>query len=82
MRNLVLFPANCLSPWARVHSIPALCAEYVAALEAPDLVVIHEQVQAYGTLTEVAVNEDGRCCRWPDTHLALQGGFTGLEPNS
>eukprot|EP00959_Pyramimonas_sp_CCMP1952_P381772 7999881-Pyramimonas_sp.AAC.1 len=63
------------------HSIPALCVESVAALEPPDLVVVHELVQAYGTLAEVAVTDDGRCCRWPGTRLTLQGGLTSLEPN-
>eukprot|EP00959_Pyramimonas_sp_CCMP1952_P299888 6272549-Pyramimonas_sp.AAC.1 len=64
------------------HSIPTLCVEYVAALEAPNRVVVHELVQAYGTLTEVDVTDDGRRCRWPDTRLTLQGGFTSLEPSS
>eukprot|EP00959_Pyramimonas_sp_CCMP1952_P026161 549363-Pyramimonas_sp.AAC.1 len=63
------------------HSIPALCVEYVAALEPPDLVAVHELARAYGTLTEIAVTDDGQCCQWPDTRLTLQGGFTSLEPN-
>eukprot|EP00959_Pyramimonas_sp_CCMP1952_P037551 786528-Pyramimonas_sp.AAC.1 len=61
------------------HTIPALCVEYVAALETPDLVAIHEQVHAYGTLTGIAATGDGRRCRWPDAHLTLQSGFSSFE---
>eukprot|EP00959_Pyramimonas_sp_CCMP1952_P158618 3317863-Pyramimonas_sp.AAC.1 len=39
------------------HAIPTLCVEYAAALETPDLVVIHEQVQSYGGLTAIAVTD-------------------------
>eukprot|EP00959_Pyramimonas_sp_CCMP1952_P366751 7681239-Pyramimonas_sp.AAC.1 len=63
------------------HSIPVLCVEYVAALEPPGFIVVHEMAQANGALVEVAVTGDGRCCRWPDTRLTLQGGFTSLVPN-
>eukprot|EP00959_Pyramimonas_sp_CCMP1952_P242459 5067823-Pyramimonas_sp.AAC.1 len=62
--------------------IPAVCVEYVAALEPPDF--YHgssKNVQAYGALVEVAVTDDGRCCRWPGTRLTLQGALTSLVPN-
>eukprot|EP00959_Pyramimonas_sp_CCMP1952_P328497 6877188-Pyramimonas_sp.AAC.1 len=63
------------------HSIRTLCVEYASALEPPDFIVVHEMVQACGTLVEVAVTDDGWCCRWPDTRLTLQGGLTSLAPN-
>eukprot|EP00959_Pyramimonas_sp_CCMP1952_P238307 4979972-Pyramimonas_sp.AAC.1 len=40
------------------HSDPALRMEYAAALKPPDLVVIDELAQAYGTLVEVNVAHD------------------------
>eukprot|EP00959_Pyramimonas_sp_CCMP1952_P126706 2650063-Pyramimonas_sp.AAC.1 len=61
-----IFPANSIH-MSMCNSTPALCVEYVAALEPPDFIVVHEMVQAYGALVEVAVTDDGRCCRWPDT---------------
>eukprot|EP00959_Pyramimonas_sp_CCMP1952_P415540 8707054-Pyramimonas_sp.AAC.1 len=60
------------------HSIPALCMKDAATLKPPDLVVINEVAQAYGTLVEVTVTDDRWCCRWPDARLAFQRGLTNL----
>eukprot|EP00959_Pyramimonas_sp_CCMP1952_P059649 1245785-Pyramimonas_sp.AAC.1 len=60
------------------NSAPALRMEYVTALEPPDLVAMHEMVQAYGTLVKVTVADNWRCCRWPDARLALQSSFANL----
>eukprot|EP00959_Pyramimonas_sp_CCMP1952_P325101 6804917-Pyramimonas_sp.AAC.1 len=47
-------------------------------LKHPDLIVMHEVVQAYGTLVKDTVADDRWCCRWPDTRLALQSSCTKL----
>eukprot|EP00959_Pyramimonas_sp_CCMP1952_P266779 5577355-Pyramimonas_sp.AAC.1 len=52
--------------------------EYVATLKPPDLVAMHGVVHAYGTLVKATVADDWRCCRWPDTRLALQDSFANL----
>eukprot|EP00959_Pyramimonas_sp_CCMP1952_P296607 6204865-Pyramimonas_sp.AAC.1 len=52
--------------------MPPRCVAYVAALEPPDFIVVHEMVQAYSAFVEVAVADDGWCCRWPETRLALK----------
>eukprot|EP00959_Pyramimonas_sp_CCMP1952_P472629 9500347-Pyramimonas_sp.AAC.1 len=53
-------------------SAPALRMENVTTLKPPDLVAMHEVVQAYGTHVKITVASDRRRCRWPDTRLALQ----------
>eukprot|EP00959_Pyramimonas_sp_CCMP1952_P227201 4750434-Pyramimonas_sp.AAC.1 len=55
------------------NSASARCMEYTTTLKPPELVAIHEVIQGYGTLAD-----DWRCCRWPDTRLALQSSFTNL----
>eukprot|EP00959_Pyramimonas_sp_CCMP1952_P043925 917825-Pyramimonas_sp.AAC.1 len=57
------------------NSAPALRMEYVTTLKPPDLVATHEVARAYGTLMKNPVADDRRCCRWPDTRLALQSSF-------
>eukprot|EP00959_Pyramimonas_sp_CCMP1952_P171690 3587719-Pyramimonas_sp.AAC.1 len=56
-----MFPANCLSTCA-CATRSQHCAWNMAALEPPDLIVVHEMAQADGTHVEVAVTDDGRCC--------------------
>eukprot|EP00959_Pyramimonas_sp_CCMP1952_P200029 4183819-Pyramimonas_sp.AAC.1 len=55
--------------------------EYVTTLKPPNLVAMHEVIQTYGALVKVAVADDWRCCRWPDTRPALQNGFTNFMSN-
>eukprot|EP00959_Pyramimonas_sp_CCMP1952_P097083 2029231-Pyramimonas_sp.AAC.1 len=55
--------------------------ESVATLKPPDLVAMHEIIQVDGTLVKATVADDWRCCRWPDTSLALQNNFINLMPN-
>eukprot|EP00959_Pyramimonas_sp_CCMP1952_P246507 5152329-Pyramimonas_sp.AAC.1 len=60
------------------NSVPAPCMKYVTRLKPPDLVAMHEVIQEYGTLAKITVADDWRRCRWPDTRLALQSGFTNF----
>eukprot|EP00959_Pyramimonas_sp_CCMP1952_P060423 1262157-Pyramimonas_sp.AAC.1 len=60
------------------NSAPVLRIKYVTTLKPPDLVAMHEVVQAYGTLAKITVADDRRCCRRPDARQALQSNFTNL----
>eukprot|EP00959_Pyramimonas_sp_CCMP1952_P040222 840752-Pyramimonas_sp.AAC.1 len=55
-------PARCLHMRVR-HSVPTPCMDYAAALKPPDLVVMDEAVQAYGTFVNVTVADDRWRCR-------------------